>query len=270
MKLVMSWAPERAGQMLGWLVGMLALGSGLPHLIRGSDMPLDWQYVLFGASLLAMFGGLLVLLQGDGPHHGQRTRMRWGAALGAFGRPGFRAAALAYFSHMWELYAFWAALPFLIAAAGLAVGNGASLIAFMVFAMGAIGCVLGGHLSRNLGNAKVALFALAGSAAMCLVFPLVYEVGVFLAIGVLLAWGAFVVADSPQFSALAAAACEQRDVGASLALMNSIGFAITILSIEFTLAWLPQLGPWVAWILLPGPLAGLWFLRRGWRTAQTD
>lgn len=265
MKLVMSWAPERAGQMLGWLVGMLALGSGLPHLIRGSNLQLDWHSVLYAASLLALLGGALVARQGDGPYHGQRSRMRWGGALGAFSHRGFRAAAFAYFGHMWELYAFWAALPFLVVSSGLAIGNEASLTTFAVFAMGAVGCVLGGQLSRRWGNARVALGALAGSATMCLAYPLIDDGPSLIVIGALLAWGAFVVADSPQFSALAAAACDKRDVGAALALMNSIGFTITILSIELALAWLPNLGAWVAWLLLPGPLAGLWILRKAWR-----
>jgi len=267
MKLVMSWAPERAGQMLGWLVGMLALGSGLPHLIHGSDLQFDWQFVLYGASLLAALGGALVVWQGDGPHHGQRSAMRWGGALGAFRNRDFRAAALAYFGHMWELYAFWTVAPFLVVASGIAVGAAASLTTFAVFAAGALGCILGGLISRHWGNARVALTALAGSASMCLVFPLITPAPTFLILGVLLVWGVCVVADSPQFSALAAAACDRRDVGAALAMMNSIGFAITIVSIELTLASLPSIGAAVGWLLLPGPLFGLWVLRRGWRPA---
>ena len=266
MKLVMSWAPERAGQMLGWLVGMLALGSGLPHLIRGSNFQFDWPLVVYSASLLALIGGALVAWQGDGPHHGQRSRMRWGGALRAFGHRDFRAAAFAYFGHMWELYAFWAAAPFLIVASGLAHGKAASLTTFAVFVGGALGCILGGQISRRWGNARVALVALGGSAAMCLVFPLISDAPVLIIFGVLLAWGVFVVADSPQFSALAAAACDPRDVGAALALMNSIGFTISIFSIELALAWLSDIGPWVGWLLLPGPLVGLWVLREAWHT----
>jgi MFS family permease len=270
MKLVMSWAPERAGQMLGWLVGMLALGSGLPHLIRGSSLQFDWQLVLYCASLLALIGGAAVAWQGDGPHHGQRSRMRWGAILSAFGHRDFRAVAFAYFGHMWELYAFWAAAPFLIVASGLAFGNAASLTTFAVFAGGALGCIVGGLISRRWGNARVALAALAGSAAMCLIYPMLGDAPTMLSLAVLLAWGVFVVADSPQFSALAAAACDKRDVGAALAMMNSIGFAISIVSIELALAWLSDIGPRVGWLLLPGPVIGLWVLRKGWRTGPAS
>jgi hypothetical protein len=33
----------------------------------------------------------------------------------AFAVPGFRASALGYFGHMWELYAFWSVVPWLCA-----------------------------------------------------------------------------------------------------------------------------------------------------------
>src|SRR3989304_3740948 len=43
MKLVVSWAPAKAGNVLGWLVGMLVIGSGLPHFVRGLDVSATWQ-----------------------------------------------------------------------------------------------------------------------------------------------------------------------------------------------------------------------------------
>ena len=262
MKLVMSWAPERAGQMLGWLVGMLVLGTGLPHFVKGSGIHADWQPVLYTASALAVLAGLAVAWLGDGPHHGRRARLHWGGSLNAFRRPGFRAAALGYFGHMWELYTFWAAAPFLVSASGLATGPAASLATFALFVAGTLGCVVGGLLSRRYGNARVAIVALGGSGAMCLIYPFLdgFPSGALWI--VLLAWGTFVVADSPQFSALAAAACDRRDVGGALALMNSIGFAISILSIELAIYLLPGRWPVLGWLLLPGPLFGLWALSR--------
>ncbi len=68
------------------------------------------------------------------------------------------------------------------------------------------------------------------------------------------------VSDSAQFSALAAQACPQRYVGTALTLMNSIGFAITVVSIEWVIRLYDLLGAYVAWILAPGPLLGLLLL----------
>jgi hypothetical protein len=43
MKLVVSWVPERAGAALAWLVGMLTLGTALPHGIRLAGVGWSWQ-----------------------------------------------------------------------------------------------------------------------------------------------------------------------------------------------------------------------------------
>jgi len=270
MKLVVSWAPQQAGRVLGWLVGMLVLGTGLPHLVRGLAVTPGWQGVLFVASGLALVAGVMIGWLGVGPHHGVGRRLQWGGVLKTFRVPAFRAAALGYFGHMWELYAFWAVVPLLIGSwAGGAPVQAVYLAAAGVFLAGGLGCFAGGLLSHRWGSAAVASLALAGSACLCLLYPVVAGMtprppqGLLFAM--LLVWGFLVVADSPQFSALAAAACPPEQMGSALALMNSAGFALTIVAIEVvTVAW-HTAGAHIGWLLLPGPLLGLAAMRPLWR-----
>ena len=265
MKLVVSWAPEKAGHVLGWLVGMLVLGTGLPHFVRGLGTVSTWQGVIDSASVLATLAALLVLWLGDGPHHARGRRLQWGGVLQTYRISGFRAAAFGYFGHMWELYAFWAIVPLLLAhLGGAASSRHLYFAAFGVFAAGSIGCVAGGAISHVWGSGRVAIIALAGSALCCLLYPWALGWSYFLVMSMLLVWGFFVVADSPQFSALAATACPAERIGSALALMNSVGFAISIVSIEVVTTLWSSLAERVTWLLLPGPLLGLIAMRRMW------
>ena len=266
MKIASGWYKHDLGKALGFLVGALVLGTALPHLIRGVGQSLPWESVMLSVSAIAIAGGFLMYaLVPDGPFLVAGAKFDPRALLAIFRSPGFRASSFGYFGHMWELYAFWAFVPPLLAAyaaGGGQLGFNMSLIAFAVIAAGAAGCIFGGLMSLRIGSSRVAFAQLTASGLCCILSPLAYYMAPALFIAFLLFWGIVVVGDSPQFSALNARYAPSDQVGSALTIANSIGFGISIVSIQLlnqAAAAIPA--QYLFLLLIPGPIFGLLALR---------
>lgn len=264
MKIAASWYSGNLGKAIGYLVGALVLGTAFPHLLRGLGAALPWQSMLLAISMLSVAGGLLMyLLVPDGPYLVKGAGFKVGNMLQVFRVREFRAAAFGYFGHMWELYTLWAFVPFILAYAYPEWQQGQlSIGSFMVIAAGAIGCVAGGYASQRWGSARVAFVQLLLSG-LCCIFSIWILQEPSLLLPFLLFWGVVVAGDSPQFSALTARTAPPQLVGTALTVVTSIGFAITIISIQLTgylLTMLPVSGVFI--LLVFGPVMGLMSMRK--------
>ncbi|MGK2897192.1 MAG: MFS transporter [Burkholderiaceae bacterium] len=264
MKIAAGWYAQGLGWALGVLVGALVLGTAMPFGLRALGAAWAWQTVMLAVAAVAAGGGVLMALAvPDGPH-----LLRGAAAVELTPRalavvwtdPRLRASALGYFGHMWELYAFFVLLPAIVATRWH--GATASWWVFAAIAVGAFGCVGGGVLARRFGGARVAGVQLACSGACGLVAPWLLDAPLWLWAPWLLLWGTTVSGDSPQFSALTAANAPRALLGSVLTLVNSIGFALSVLTITLfaglaTVLPLAQVLPWLAF----GPALGVLGLR---------
>lgn len=257
MKIVASWFRSGLGWRLGVMVGALTLGTAFPYLLRAIGAEAGWRSLVLFASGAAVAGGVLVLVgMGDGPYLRSGSRFDPRILVRVFRDRAFRLTALGYFGHMWELYAFWALVSsWLYASEG--PGDDQSWRVFAIIGVGAFGCAAGGWLSRGLGERRVALGALTLSCCACVVSGFAYSWPPAPKLAFLLAWGVVVVADSPQFSALAARFAPRQYVGTALTVQNGVGFALTIVSIQLVSTLAAAVGwRWVFLTLAIGPLLG--------------
>lgn len=239
MKIAADHFQKGLGKSLGFLVGALVLGTAFPHLLKAFTSDLPWRLVLVLTSSIAGFGGIImVLLVPNGPYRTPSQKPDLTALFKVFRNRTFRSAAFGYFGHMWELYAFWTFVPVMLLSYQQlhpgTIGN-VPITSFFIIGLGGLACVLGGFLSVSLGTKRTAFSALLLSGACCLLSPLAFiYASEFVFIGFLIFWGLVVIADSPLFSTLVAQNAPQASKGTALTIVNSIGFAITIFSIQLT------------------------------------
>ncbi len=266
MKIAADYYEKGLGKALGFLVGALVFGTALPYLVSGTEIGSNPDTIIKTVSGLSIFGGVLLwILVPNGPYRKPSTILQLNAGLELFKISGYRKAAFGYFGHMWELYAFWAFTP----AAILAFNqfNAASLSiplwTGVIIALGGLSCILGGIWSQKVGSRKVAALALAISGSLCLLSPFLFLLPSSLFLIGWCFWGMAVTADSPQFSNLVASTVPAELKGTGLTLVNCIGFAITIVSIQL-LSYLSNTlnSSYIFLVLAIGPMTGLWQLRR--------
>lgn len=155
-----------------------------------------------------------------------------------FAACGPRLVNLAYFEHMWELYALWTWLPTFVAvsrttATGLPAPGGSGIDAFLAIGVaGLAGCLLGGWAADRVGRAATAAAALAVSGACCLLSPLFFTAGRGWLLAFTAVWGAAVIADSGVFSTMLSELADHRYLGTALTTQTAIGFLLTIVTIQ--------------------------------------
>ena len=175
-----------------------------------------------------------------------------------------RAAIIGYLGHMWELFVLWAWIGAAATASFAmtmpeegAVSLG-KLAAFMCVAAGAPACIWGGALADRIGKARVAAAALLISGSAAILTALSFGGPVWLTLVLVVIWGAAVIPDSPQFSAIVADNAPPELVGSLVTFQASLGFLLT----AFTVQVAPMVAEMFGWpvllsILAAGPIVGL-------------
>lgn len=262
MKIAAQWYTRGLGGALGLLIGALVLGSASAHALRALGGALPWPTLMLGVAALAAAGGLLLFFCTKDPPLAQArvTVLQWRALATLWTDARVRSSVLGYFGHMWELYTMWVMVPLVLATR--LQGPALSWAAFFVLGAGVIGCAGGGWVAQRWGSARVAGVQLAISGLCCVAAFWMINAGDVLFYVWLVLWGITVSGDSPQFSTLTARNAPPQAVGSVLTLTNSIGFAISIVSILLfvSLAETVALGTLLPWLAI-GPALGLWALR---------
>ena len=267
MKMLATWFQSHRGLAIGVLVASLTTGKALPYFVRSFAIGSD--AVLLAASTGAAVGAVLVLAgYRDGPFPFPRRPFSWGLALTVLRHRPTQLATGGYLGHMWELYAMWTWIPAFLAASVAERGQPfpaglVDLAAFLSIAAGGAGAVWGGWMASRWGYARVVTVSMIISGLTSLAIGLVFGASFWILLPVAMVWGFFIVSDSAQFSAMITEVTPPHAVGTALTLQVSLGFLLTMVTIQLVPVIATAGGwRWAFAVLSLGPAAGIWSIAR--------
>ncbi len=269
MKMISTWFKSQRGLAIGTIVGALTVGKATPYLVHAIP-DVGVAAVILTASVGALIAGLTVLVGfHEGPFPFAPRPFSWGLVGTVVSVKEWRLATGGYLGHMWELYAFWTWIPAFLAASAAAStashesAGMVSLTAFLVIAVGGAGCVWGGLYADKRSRERLVTISLIASGACCLIIGLLFGKSIWLLAPLALVWGFFVVADSAQFSALVTESVPGHAVGTALTVQTSLGFLLTMVTIQLVSVIAARMGwQWAFALLALGPIAGIAAIQR--------
>lgn len=134
----------------------------------------------------------------------------------------------------------------------------AAAASFAVIAVGGPGSLVAGYLADRFGRTAIVIVSLSVSGACCLIVGVTGEISAVAVFAVCLIWGFAVVADSAQFSTMVTELAPPRLMGTALTLQTSMGFLLTMVSLQ-AVPLVRQVGGWplAFGMLAIGPAAGI-------------
>ncbi|MGH7663041.1 MAG: MFS transporter [Gemmatimonadaceae bacterium] len=272
MKMIATWFQARRGFAIGTIVGALTVGKATPYLVRTIEGA-STSAVIVTASAGALVAALLVASgYRDGPYEFARRPFSWALVGTVLREREWRLATGGYLGHMWELYSFWTWIAaFMAASAAARAASGVAapsaqmvgLLSFGAIAIGGAGCIWGGIVADRIGHERLVIRAMAVSGACALAIGALFGESIWLLAPLTWVWGFFVIADSAQFSTLVTRAVPAHAVGTALTLQTSLGFLLTMVTIQLVPPIVTAVGwRWAFVILAVGPAFGIAAIRR--------
>ena len=248
MKLLSQYfSPRERGRALGiYTSALIGSYAGALYVAAPIASAYSWQWAIVLTSVWGLLGALLVFFFVKERAKPKVRAESSGAPLyssRAFWVKGILAGKpvgllnLGYMSHMWELYGFYGWVgPFVVAvtlghgfsdSSALVYGN---TIAASAILMGIVSTALGGFISDRIGRTRTVIVVLLVSAACSFSTGWLMEIPLYRFLGIIFAYGFFVVMESAVFKAGLSELVEPEYLGSALGVQSFLGFGITILS----------------------------------------